>query len=405
MLLPRRARGPRGPRLHDAQVPHAGPGRREPARRLPRARARRAHARRGHEARPLAAGDAARRAPAVLERPPRRHEPRRPASDPPALLRGARRRPAGVLAAPRRPARSHRASRRSGAATRRRWRRSSRTTSSGSPTARCASTCARCWSTGWRVVRQSLRGVVHPPRGRAGRPRARCRGGRGSSRVRDLALAPQLDDGVLLGASSSRRSRWKDASAPRWPSSPSRGARRTGRSGTGRGHASLRRVSRTHPSARTPRAARAPPRRALARPRVLLALEPVVLEAERADPRKRQALTTSVKRITQNVRKMISSRAGNGAPASVSSGIASAAASETAPRMPGPAEHDGTATAGTGRARGSAERNRGSSANGNTRRCVMSTTSRRPRSRLADQLDLDQAASPSRTAAAAGRRA
>ena len=37
---------------------------------------------------------------------------------------------------------------------------------------------------------------------------------------------------------------------------------------------------------------------------------------------------------------MISSRSGNGAPASVSSGIASAAASDTDPRMPGPADHE-----------------------------------------------------------------
>ena len=44
--------------------------------------------------------------------------------------------------------------------------------------------------------------------------------------------------------------------------------------------------------------------------------------------------TTSVTRMTANARKMISSRSGNGAPASVDSGIASAAASETAPRIP-----------------------------------------------------------------------
>ena len=41
--------------------------------------------------------------------------------------------------------------------------------------------------------------------------------------------------------------------------------------------------------------------------------------------------------MTANARKMISSRPGNGAPASVDSGIASAAASETAPRRP---DHD-----------------------------------------------------------------
>src|SRR5204863_9260201 len=40
----------------------------------------------------------------VAERAPRRHEPGRAASDPAALLRGARRRAAGVLAAARRQA-------------------------------------------------------------------------------------------------------------------------------------------------------------------------------------------------------------------------------------------------------------------------------------------------------------
>ena len=43
---------------------------------------------------------------------------------------------------------------------------------------------------------------------------------------------------------------------------------------------------------------------------------------------------TSVPRMTANVRKMMSSRFGNGSPASVVSGMASAAASETAPRIP-----------------------------------------------------------------------
>ena len=38
--------------------------------------------------------------------------------------------------------------------------------------------------------------------------------------------------------------------------------------------------------------------------------------------------------MTQKARKTISSRDGNGAPASVESGTASAAASETAPRIP-----------------------------------------------------------------------
>ena len=44
--------------------------------------------------------------------------------------------------------------------------------------------------------------------------------------------------------------------------------------------------------------------------------------------------TTRVKRITQKARKMIRLRPGNGSPASVSCGTASAAASVTAPRMP-----------------------------------------------------------------------
>jgi hypothetical protein len=41
-----------------------------------------------------------------------------------------------------------------------------------------------------------------------------------------------------------------------------------------------------------------------------------------------------VPRITQKVRKMIRSRSGNDRPASVLKGIASAAARETAPRIP-----------------------------------------------------------------------
>src|SRR5581483_7437018 len=60
-------------------------------------------------ARQAAQGDAARRDPAVLERPQGRHEPRRPAADPPRLLRGARARAARVLAAARRAPRPHRA--------------------------------------------------------------------------------------------------------------------------------------------------------------------------------------------------------------------------------------------------------------------------------------------------------
>jgi hypothetical protein len=44
--------------------------------------------------------------------------------------------------------------------------------------------------------------------------------------------------------------------------------------------------------------------------------------------------TTRVPRMTQKVRKMIRSRSGKGAPASVVRGSARAAASETAPRIP-----------------------------------------------------------------------
>src|SRR5437016_1932109 len=57
----------------------------------------------------MAEGVAARRDPAVLERAARRHEPRRPAPDPPRVLRRARARAARVLAAPRRAPRPHRA--------------------------------------------------------------------------------------------------------------------------------------------------------------------------------------------------------------------------------------------------------------------------------------------------------
>ena len=67
-----------------------------------------------HEHRQVAEGDAARRGPAVHQRAARRHEPRRPAADPPRVLRGARARAAGVLAATDRPPGAHRA--RAGAA-------------------------------------------------------------------------------------------------------------------------------------------------------------------------------------------------------------------------------------------------------------------------------------------------
>ncbi len=61
-----------------------------------------------HADRPLAQGDTARRDSAVRQRPPRRHESRRAASDSAGLLRGARARAAVVLAAARRPPRTDR---------------------------------------------------------------------------------------------------------------------------------------------------------------------------------------------------------------------------------------------------------------------------------------------------------
>src|SRR6059058_1372581 len=106
--LPRRARREGRPDLRDAQVPDAPRGRRGTARPVSRPRARRADARRNHAARRATPGDAARRAAPALERPPRRHEPRRPSPDPAALLRAAGKRAARVLAAPRRAPRPDR---------------------------------------------------------------------------------------------------------------------------------------------------------------------------------------------------------------------------------------------------------------------------------------------------------
>src|SRR5438093_7768652 len=82
-LLPRRARRPRRPDLRDAQVPHPAPRRGGAPWPIPRPRAGRAHACRDDAARPPPTRHAARRAPAAVERPLRRHEPRRPAPDPP----------------------------------------------------------------------------------------------------------------------------------------------------------------------------------------------------------------------------------------------------------------------------------------------------------------------------------
>src|SRR5438105_3628466 len=106
--LPRRARRQGRPDLRDAQIPDTPPGRGGTARPVPRPRARRPHARRDHAARRAAAGDATGRAAAALERPPRRHEPRRPSPDTAALLRAAGERASRVLAAPRRAPRPDR---------------------------------------------------------------------------------------------------------------------------------------------------------------------------------------------------------------------------------------------------------------------------------------------------------
>ena len=89
--LPRRADRPRRARLHDQQVPDARARRRVAPRPVPRRGARAADRAGVHARRPLAEGVAARRAAAALERPARRHVVRRPAPDPPALLRAARR--------------------------------------------------------------------------------------------------------------------------------------------------------------------------------------------------------------------------------------------------------------------------------------------------------------------------
>ena len=100
--LPRRARRPRRPHLHDIKFrtlsrdaekrlgPYLGEELVERTRASTRASA-------------AGYGDAARRAAAALERPARRHVVRRPAPDPAALLRAARGGAPGVLAAARRP--------------------------------------------------------------------------------------------------------------------------------------------------------------------------------------------------------------------------------------------------------------------------------------------------------------
>ena len=90
------------------------------------------------------------------------------------------------------------------------------------------------------------------------------------------------------------------------------------------------------PPRSAPRGARAPPRRRGCAPS-----PPPFARARRPRARARgsrrgsvRPCRTSVARITQNVRNTIRSRSGNAPPASVVSGSASAAASETAPRIP-----------------------------------------------------------------------
>ena len=74
--------------------------------------------------------------------------------------------------------------------------------------------------------------------------------------------------------------------------------------------------------------------------RVLPLVDVVVLELRAAERRagSESPWMTSVESTIENARKTISARSGNGPPESVSSGIASAAASVTPPRMPGPAD-------------------------------------------------------------------
>src|SRR6266568_3066260 len=100
-LLSGRTRRPRWPRLRDAEVPDAAPRRRGPAGSVPRRGARSPHEGGEDGDRRVAARDAAGRDPTAAERVARRHEPRRAAPDPAAVLRGARGRAARVLATAR----------------------------------------------------------------------------------------------------------------------------------------------------------------------------------------------------------------------------------------------------------------------------------------------------------------
>src|SRR3954469_3905293 len=99
--LSRRARRSRRTDLRDAEVPDAQARRGGPAWAVSRGGARAPHTVGDDEGRQVAAEDAARRGPAALERPERRHEPCRPEADQASLLRGARGRAAGLLAAAR----------------------------------------------------------------------------------------------------------------------------------------------------------------------------------------------------------------------------------------------------------------------------------------------------------------
>ena len=97
--LPRPAGRPGGRDVHDVQAADPEAGRGGPPRPVPGLGARPAHGRRAHARRALAADDAARRAAAAVERRARRHVARRPAPDPPGVLRAALRGDPAVLAA------------------------------------------------------------------------------------------------------------------------------------------------------------------------------------------------------------------------------------------------------------------------------------------------------------------
>ena len=205
--LPRRARRPRRARLHDAQVPHAEartprPGSAPTSARSSSSRTRAEYTTR----RPLAAGDAARRAAAALERPARRHVLRRAAPDPAALLRGARRGAAGVLAAARRAARADRL--RAGAPrlrdvdggeARARPRVDRRPLGAALPAHALRRPAGACCAS------PRAASSTRPTSGRAARPRGRGRAGRGASPRR--AIAPSCRSATIAARSASSSSR------------------------------------------------------------------------------------------------------------------------------------------------------------------------------------------------------